>query len=228
MRITGFLLVLAAAGVVLWAGTSAVAAPDAASACPAGTKRAVIGGKVKCLRAGQACKLRYQAAYKRYGFRCVAGHLRKNTPKPPVTPPVEPPPPPAPPPPPPPRAQPGHYKGTTSQLTVIEFDVTADSSTVLNLATGQVNQGCTPHASLYGGGVHNVGAAILPDLTFRRDFVYDTSVGSDPAHATFTITGQFSGAAATGTLQASVTFTHEGVAYACGSGLQTWTATRTG
>ena len=99
--------------------------PEAGSStCPSGSKRAVIAGKPRCLRTGQPCAKRNEAAYKKHGFTCVNGHLRKRT----VAPAPSPTPPPAslPPPPPASPAQPGHYKGTTSQLEIIEFDVTAD------------------------------------------------------------------------------------------------------
>src|SRR5205807_5304819 len=194
-----------------------------AAACPAGSKRAVIGGKVKCLRAGQKCATRYQAAYKRYGFMCVSGHLRKR----PVAPPPQPTPPPPPAPPPPPPAQPGHYKGTTSQLELIEFDVTADGTRVVSLLTGQINEGCNPPAHLYGGNLHDGTAPIAADGSFKIDFDYTSQVGSDPSTGHFTLTGKFNGTGFTGTLQDNVSFTDQGTPYSCGSGLQTWTASRT-
>src|SRR5437588_11452613 len=99
------LVPLILAALVCAAATTGTAGNSSAGACRAGTKRAVIGGKVKCLKVGQSCSARYQAAYKRYGFTCVSGHLRKRT----VAPPPQPEPPPAPlPPPPAPLWQPGH------------------------------------------------------------------------------------------------------------------------
>jgi hypothetical protein len=214
------LLVGAAAGVA--AATVNVSGPHAQAAkCPTGSKRAVIGGKVKCLRAGQKCVARYRAAYRKHGFTCVNGRLlkRSSAPSPQPTPP-----PPAPPPAPP--AQPGHYKGTTSQLEIIEFDVTADGSRVVSLLTGQINEGCNPPAHLFGGNLHDGAAPIAADGTFKIDFDYTSSVGGDPSKGHFTLTGKFSGTSATGTLEDKVGFTHEGTAYSCGSGTQTWTATR--
>src|SRR5437763_5241803 len=103
-----FVFVLVTAAVVVGAATTVAAAtvnlagPRALTAgCPPGSKRAVIGGKVKCLRAGQKCAARYRAAYKRYGFTCVSGHLRRRSVSPPPPPTPSPPPPPAPPPAPP-------------------------------------------------------------------------------------------------------------------------------
>src|SRR4051812_7504334 len=90
------------------ASSSRAQQPDgSAGSCARGTRPAVIAGSFRCLTAGQRCKVRYQAAYKRYGFRCVAGRLKKGTGSgtggggtdlpPPVVPP-------------PPAFQPGHYK----------------------------------------------------------------------------------------------------------------------
>jgi hypothetical protein len=226
-----FVFVLVTAAVVVGAATTVAAATVNAAgsgpraltaACPAGSKRAVIGGKVKCLRAGQKCAPRYRAAYKRYGFTCVGGHLRKRS----VAPPPQPTPPPPPPPPPAPPAQPGHYKGVTSQNEIIEFDVTADGTQVVALLTGQINEGCNPPAHLYGGNLHDGFAPITADGSFKIDVDYTSTVGSDASKGHFTLTGKFSAMGATGTLEDKVSFTHEGTAYSCGSGTQTWTATR--
>jgi hypothetical protein len=220
--VSGMALVGAATGVA--GATANTAAPwVVAAGCPAGSKRAVIGAQVKCLRAGQKCKSRFRASYKKYGFTCVGGRLRKRS----VVPPPQPPPPPLPPPPTPP-AIPGHYKGTTSQNEVIEFDVTADGSRVAALLTGQINEGCNPPAHLYGGNLHDGTAPIAAGGSFKIDFDYSSKVGTDPSTGHFSLTGTFSGAAATGTLEDKVSFTHEGTAYACGSGTQTWTASRSG
>jgi hypothetical protein len=225
-----FVFALVTAAIVVGAATAVASAtvnlagPRADRAgCPAGSKRAVIGGKVKCLRVGQKCAARYRAKYKRYGFICVSGHLRKRPAAPAPQP--TPTPPPAPPPPAPP-AQPGHYKGTTSQLEIIEFDVTADGTRVVALLTGQINEGCNPPAHLYGGNLHDGTASIATDGSFKIDFDYTSTVGGDTSKGHFTLTGKFSGTGFTGTLQDNVSFTHEGTASSCGSGLQTWTAAK--
>ena len=228
-RRLSFLLV--AVAVLVGAATSVAAAtmnaprPQAQAArCPTGSKRAVIGGKVKCLRVGQKCAARYRAAYKKHGFTCVNGRLRKrSTTAPPPQPPS---PPPVPPPPPAPPATPGHYKGTTSQNEIIEFDVSADGTRVVALLTGQINEGCNPPAHLFGGNLHDGTAAIAADGTFKLDFDYTSSVGGDPSKGHFTLTGKFSGGSWTGTLEDKVSFTDEGTAYSCGSGTQTWTASK--
>jgi len=205
----------------------AAQARDAAS-CKQGFTPAIIGGKSKCLKSGQACAKRYQKAYRKYGFNCVNGHLRKRAVPP--APPAPPPSPPAPPPAPTPHAQPGHYKGLTSQITNFEFDVTGDGNFVTHLVTGQINEGCSPGGSLYGGDL-NFGTSMIPiavDGSFTIDIPYTGTVDEDPSTGHLTIIGHFSGTTATGTLSDTVSFTSEGTQFSCGSGLQTWTATRTG
>jgi hypothetical protein len=226
MRVGRRFFVAVVLGVLLCAAATTSTAGGSSSACPAGTKRAVIGGKVKCLKAGQRCQARYQAAYKRAGFTCVSGRLRKRTPPPAPPPPVEPPPvtpPPAPP------AQPGHYHGTTSQLETIDMDVTSDGRTVTNIHTGQINQGCTPPGHLFGGGISMATRTLGSDGSFVVDFPASGSFSDGTQYtAHYNLTGRFSGSTATGTLTVTTNFTANGTAYSCGSGQQTWTATRTG
>jgi hypothetical protein len=224
----GFMLAAALAGtVILLSATSgAWGKPTAAQACPAGTKRVVVGGNVKCVRAGQKCKAKYQAAYKKVGLTCVTGRLRKRPTPPPPAPTPEPPPP-APPPPPP--AQPGHYHGLTSQLTTVDMDVTSDGATVTNIRTGQINQGCTPPAHIFGGGITDATRTVASDGTFLVDFTFDGTFSDGTAYnGRITMTGKFTAATASGTLSATLNFVDNGIAFACGSGQQTWTASRTG
>jgi len=219
----------AASGALTIGAAQAGSAPTgAASSCKQGFTPAVIAGKAKCLKSGRACAKRYQKAYRKYGFNCVNGHLRKRAVPP--APPAPPPSPPAPPPAPTPHAQPGHYKGLSSQLTNFEFDVTADGNFVTNLVTGQINEGCTPGGSLYGGDL-NFGTSTIPiatDGSFTIDIPYEGKVDEDVSTGHLTIIGHLSGNTATGTLSDTVSFTSDGTQYSCGSGLQTWTATRTG
>jgi hypothetical protein len=84
--------------------------------------------------------------------------------------------------------------------------------------------------SLSGGDL-NFGTATIPiaaDGSFTIDLSYQSVVDQDPSTGHLTIIGHLSGAMATGTLSDTVSFTHEGTQYSCGSGLQTWTATRSG
>jgi hypothetical protein len=60
--------------------------------CPRGYVRAVVGGAIKCLHAGEFCASRYNTTYRRYGFVCLNGRLRRRT----VTAAPQPPPPPPP------------------------------------------------------------------------------------------------------------------------------------
>jgi hypothetical protein len=57
-----------------------LSAPQAAAAkkCPATDTPAVIGGKRRCLHAGEFCARRYNKDYRRYHFRCVSGRLREQ------------------------------------------------------------------------------------------------------------------------------------------------------
>lgn len=82
---------------------SGAAELNAQPACKAGSVPALIAGARVCLRVGAKCKARYERAYEKKGFRCVAGRLGKKLRKPP------------PPPPPPPAAVEGRYVFTTSQ-----------------------------------------------------------------------------------------------------------------
>ena len=52
------------------AGSTLVPAAGAKS-CPAGFEHAVIGGKQKCLHAGEYCSHREARQYRRYHFKCV-------------------------------------------------------------------------------------------------------------------------------------------------------------
>jgi hypothetical protein len=77
------LVVLAAVAASTALGRNA--RPDATAACAKGAVAARIGGKSVCLRAGMACKATYNSIYKKHGFTCIAGHLRKTpTAKPPT------------------------------------------------------------------------------------------------------------------------------------------------
>jgi hypothetical protein len=209
--------------------TGALRSPDAGSAsCLAGSKPAIIGGQFKCLRVGQACKGRYEKAYRKYRLTCAYSHLHRWSPPPP--PPVEP----VPPPPPlPPSAQPGHYKGLTSQITTFEFDIVNGGLLFRGLNTGQINQGCTPSGHVYGGNL-NWPDYIVP-VSLAGVFTIDTdltggTIGGWPTRGHLTIRGQMAGQTGSGSLEVRDMFTNtsNGVTYSCGSGLQTWTATRTG
>jgi plastocyanin len=62
------------------------------AACVKGAVAARIGGKTVCLRAGKACKAKYNSIYKKHGLTCTGGHLRKTKPDtpPPYSPPTGP------------------------------------------------------------------------------------------------------------------------------------------
>jgi YVTN family beta-propeller protein len=89
-------LLAAIATLASLAGATAAARADRPSAhgvlfarCAPGSVAARIGGRRVCLRAGQRCKKRYERQYRRHGFHCQAGRLRRirKTPPPPPPPP---------------------------------------------------------------------------------------------------------------------------------------------
>ena len=73
---------LVALVVLVAVGTSTALArnarPGATAACAKKAVAARIGGKIVCLRVGMTCKAAYNGTYKKHGFVCVAGHLRKT------------------------------------------------------------------------------------------------------------------------------------------------------
>jgi hypothetical protein len=182
------------------------------ASCPRGSKAAIIAGTFKCLRVGAACKARYQAAYRKYGFKCVSGRLRRLTAPPPA----------------PPPGQPGHYKGTTSQNEKFEFDVTSNGRGVTNVVTGQINEGCNGGVTLSGFAGTWITDVLPIDASggFASDAPYITTVSSSAATGRFTLTGHLNGAVGVGNFQKTTNFSANATAYTCGSGLQTWTVTR--
>jgi hypothetical protein len=73
-RIAGLLAALALIAAAPGAQAAAGDRPTsvtAAKSCSSGYRHAVIGGKQKCLRAGQFCAHRYDSQYRRYGYRCT-------------------------------------------------------------------------------------------------------------------------------------------------------------
>jgi hypothetical protein len=207
-----------------------VAGPEAkAASCARGTKAAVVGGNFRCLRVGQKCSARYQSGYRRYGFHCASGRLRRGTgmPATAVPAPATPPPPPRP----TPAAVDGHYKGVTSQNETFEFDIANGGLSFRGLKTGQINEGCTPHFSIYWNYL-DWPNYVVP-VSMAGDFTIDTDltgwhVGSWPASEHVTIRGHMAGPVGSGSLEMKTAFSGNGISYSCGSGLQTWTVTRTG
>ena len=130
---------------------------------------------------------------------------------------------------PPPPAQPGHYEGTTSQLTRFAFDVTPAGTRVTGLITGQINQSCSPGGSLYGGNLRfgSYSVPVSADGSFTIDVIFQSRVDSEPSTNHVIITGRFSGGIASGTLLETISFTYQGTQFSCTSNPQTWNATRT-
>jgi hypothetical protein len=62
------------------AQSSATASPPsavAAKSCSSAFTKATINGATKCLHAGEFCSKSANRQYKRYGFKCVNGRLRR-------------------------------------------------------------------------------------------------------------------------------------------------------
>jgi len=132
-------------------------------------------------------------------------------------------------PPPPPAATSGHYSGRTSQNEIIAFDVSADSTMVTGLQTGQINQSCTPpDYNLSAGNLSNWQATLARDGSFAISWNGASSVGGEPATERIAISGRISSGTASGALRVDTVWTHGSTTYNCSSGDQTWTATKTG
>jgi hypothetical protein len=228
MRSTMVLILGAAAAAALLVGILIMGGSEAkAASCARGTKPAIVAGNFKCLRAGLKCSASYQAQYRKYGFHCAKGRLRKGTGVAPASsaePPYTPPPAPT------PAAVDGHYKGVTSQNETFEFDITNSGWTFKGLKTGQINQGCTPQFHLYGGNFDWANSEF--SLTAAGDFTIDTNLiygGTDWGNnwsGHLTVHGHMNGQAGSGSIEVKNAFTYNGTAYTCGSGLQTWTVTK--
>ena len=108
------------------------ARPVATAACAKGAVAARIGGKAVCLHARMACKAASNRIYKRHGFTCVAGHLRKAPaakpkPKPPAPTPT--------PTPEPPYTPPTGTVGTANTTVTVELEDNPRPQFVLSQAT---------------------------------------------------------------------------------------------
>jgi len=57
--------------------------PADVGSCPRGSVSAVIGGRHRCLKAGQRCQKRFDRQYHRYGFHCHNGRLTRRSQPPP-------------------------------------------------------------------------------------------------------------------------------------------------
>ena len=131
-------------------------------------------------------------------------------------------------------AQPGHYKGTTSQNELFEFDVAPGATGISGLRTGQINLACTPPDYYVSGGNLDLGSNLYP-VSGDGSFTIDVNLkGTLRAGAATTdtsthvvITGHLHGDTASGSLLKSIQFTLNNIQYACSSNPQTWTATRT-
>jgi hypothetical protein len=110
----------------------------------------------------------------------------------------------------------------------VTCEVLSDSSRLVNFRTGQINQSCTPEASLSGGSIALEWMRINGDGSFGFSWSGAGTVDDVPSEYSVSIDGRFAAGVASGTIKTATAFTHAGTAYSCNSGTVTWTATRTG
>lgn len=78
MRTLAFLLATTVAAIALTVAQGKPAVGIAATpSCPKGSVKAVIGGRVTCLRTGARCQAKYSTGYRAHGFACKDGKLRR-------------------------------------------------------------------------------------------------------------------------------------------------------
>jgi hypothetical protein len=73
-----------AAACLIGPGLGGAQAPRQAE-CRSGYVDGIVGGERRCLHAGEFCSASRRADYARYGFACIAGHLRRGASSPPAT-----------------------------------------------------------------------------------------------------------------------------------------------
>jgi hypothetical protein len=193
----------------LAAATSSATAHRAA--CSPGGVAATAGGHATCLRAGGACKAAFAGAYKRHGFACRNGRLRRTVPEAPP-----------PPPPPPPPAKPGHYEVAGGYL---RFDVLPDGATIANFFARAL-LGCQPAGAIR----LSIPVTVTSSVTIQADksFSIDFPTPTGPKAELFA-TGSFdaTGATASGTFEIKSSIDLTVGHYDCDSGPIQWTATLT-
>ena len=74
-----FLVVIAAAVVLVDVGASGQATSGRAAGCAVGTVKASIGGRIVCLQSGRDCVSRLERDYQRHGFDCIARTLIRRS-----------------------------------------------------------------------------------------------------------------------------------------------------
>jgi len=210
---------LATAGVLT---AAALASTPPAKSCRPGSAAAA------CLKVGQACAAKNGAAYRKAGFHCVAGRLRKLAPsktttaRPPATtttaettttteapslPPA------------------GHYAGTTGQGHSIAFDVRADGKNLTNIVGGAVDETCTPSRTWTFPGFETGGFdyPVSSAGTFHLNGGNRNTDAGISSSTKITMSARWDGGQAQGTYAVTTAFTDQGTSYAC-EGSVAWTA----
>jgi hypothetical protein len=189
-----------------------------------------IGRRTVCIHVGGKCVAAHERTYRKRGYTCMKGRLRRYVATPPAPiPPPAPTPPPAPPAPPPPPATPGHWVGKTSQLEDIQFDVNPSGNGITGFDIHTVNESCSPAGSVYGGVGLTGTIPVAADGTFSANVpIADTFDDGTALTGNFTLRGAFSGATATGSFTLTHSFAYQGTPVSCTSGLASFTVTRSG
>jgi hypothetical protein len=119
------------------------------------------------------------------------------------------------------RPKPGHYAGSTSKGGNVQFDVSADGTTVSNVDISYLAI-CQPTAILTNEISSSGPFTIAPDGSF------DASGSGDGLTVSFTGTWQGDGSSAAGNVQIHQSFDDSGTHYECDTGATTWTASLQG
>jgi hypothetical protein len=116
-----------------------------------------------------------------------------------------------------PKAKPGHFHGVVNNGGSIDFNVSADSTGMVNM-TFTYTADCQPEAKLTDTLTATGAIPINPDLTI-------TATGSGPGFSA-NFSGKFTadGASVSGTLEVRESLDYEGTHYDCGSGVEGWSA----
>jgi len=210
------------------AATAGVLTAAALASTPPAKKCRPGSAAAACLKVGQACAAKKGAAYRKAGFHCVAGRLRKLAPsktttaRPPATtttaettttteapslPPA------------------GHYAGTTGQGHSIAFDVRADGKNLTNIVGGAVDETCTPSRTWTFPGFETGGFdyPVSSAGTFHLNGGSRNTDAGISSSTKITMSASWDGGQAQGTYAVTSTFTDQGTSYAC-AGSVAWTA----
>jgi hypothetical protein len=119
---------------------------------------------------------------------------------------------------------PGSYSGSSSQGDSVSFYVAADNKHVQDVAVSLVGLSCTP-GKTFDDQLAISEIAIGANGAFSASTSQDGVLFGAPAHFTYTFSGHFTGASATGTFRENIDYDN-GTAFTCTSDTQTWSTRR--